>query len=134
MPQWPQTPDGRAAQDLIINEIKTRGWDKLIPSSSRTDKETGQAQKRQFSRLLQNQYPLADKSIDAWVKFISDVTGKVKKRTSSSAAYRQAVDKPGNEAKVEARLQVKAGKHLTPAAREAQGLTLTPVQDKLLAP
>jgi len=133
MPLWPRTPDGRAAQDLIINEIKTRGWDKLSTSSSRADKQTGQAQRRQFSKLLQSQYPLAEKSMDAWVQFISDITGKVKQRTSSSAAYKQASDQPRNEAKVEARLQVKPGKHLTPDAREAQGLTLTPVQDKLLA-
>jgi len=97
MPQWPRTPDGQAAQDLIINEIKTQGWDKLSYTSSRADKETGQAQKRQFSKLLQSQYPLAEKSMDAWVQFINDRTGKVKKRTSSDAAYKQASDKPRNE-------------------------------------
>ena len=134
MPKWPRTPDGRAAQDLIINQIKTQEWDKLTNASSRADKETGQAQRRQFSKLLQSQYPLAGKSIDAWVHFICDITGKVKKRTSSSAAYKQASDKPRNEAKSDARLQFKAGKHLTPDAREALDLTLTPVQEKLLAP
>jgi len=34
----------------------------------------------------------------------------------------------------DARLKYKAGKHLTPDAREALDLTLTPVQEKLLEP
>jgi len=134
MSKWMRTPDGQAAQELIKNEIKTQAWDKLSNASSRADKDTGKAQRRHFSMHLQSQYPLAGKSPDAWVHFIQDITGKVKKRTISSAEYKQASDQPRVKAMTDARLQFKAGKHLTPDAREAQGLTLTPVQEKPLEP
>jgi len=141
MPPWCSSSDGQAAKGEIELEGKTRGWDLLSRASSKDQLTIGEAQRRKFITHLERQYPAAQKDTAAWLKFIKKTTGQAKQWKSASTAYTQAANQTHNPTTHlhtrkfarDARLKRKDGARLSQDDRTAQGLDLTPAEEKLLA-
>jgi len=126
MPAWCHSSDCQAAQDEIKLEITTRGWDRLVQTSSNHQKSVGDAERRQFVPHLEHAYPDARKDTDVWIKFIKKLTGQVRLCNSASAAYSQASNLP----KKDAGLKRKLGKGLSQEDPESQSKAWSSVPQK----
>jgi len=137
MPVWCSSSDGHAAKGEIELESKTRGWDLLSRASSKDQLTIGEDQRRTFITHLQRQYPDAQKDTAAWLKFIKKITGQAKQWKSASTEYTEASNQKHNLTnsltRNDARLKKEACARLSQDDRTAQGLELTPAEEKHFA-